>query len=176
MSLPEDVRKEVRERVWRTAGEIRWRDLSKDERSRHYDEWAQDPDIGQVLARYIDPGEVRHYIKDTIIKPYARAELGDLSRPARVLQIPPDTSFAESYIKPHGRRLADGRVFCWGQAKDWKSVLMAAYERAFQARNARPYGVVLLNAAQTLAEPRLREMVEDIAKRLGIERVVWLDS
>jgi hypothetical protein len=176
MTLPEAVRKEVLERVWRTAGELGWRDLSKDERSRYYDEWAQAPDIGQVLARYMDPSEVRHYIKDTIIKPYARAELADLDRPARVLHIQPGTAFAESYIKPHGRRLADGRVFCWGQAKDWKAILMAAYERAFHARNARPYGVVLLNSAHTLAQPRLREMVEDIARRLEIERVVWLDS
>jgi hypothetical protein len=81
----------------------------------------------------------------------------------------------EDYIKPHGRLLFDRRVVCWGLAKDWKAVLLAAYERAY--RNlGKPYAAVLLRGVGKMAQPSERRMVEDLAGRLGIEKVVWLEA
>jgi hypothetical protein len=80
----------------------------------------------------------------------------------------------EDYIKPHGRVLSDRRVVCWGLAKHWKPILLAAYERAYR-HVGRPFAVVLLRGVGRMAQPSERRMVEDLAGRLGIEKVVWLE-
>src|SRR3989442_15416146 len=131
MSIPAKVRLAVRERVWSLAKEVDWPTLPDSARSRKYEEWTRDPEIGGLLGHYVDPKQVRVYIKDTVIKPYVRAGGSDQARPLRVAGVPENARLVESYVKPHGRRLDDGRVVCWGNARDWKGVLLAVYERAY---------------------------------------------
>jgi hypothetical protein len=128
------------------------------------------------LARYIDRGQVRVYLKDTLLKDYGRERLADESRPFRVLDIAATTEVAEAYIKPHGRRLRDGRVISWGRADDWKSVLMAVHERAYAREDSRPFAAVLVQSGGRFHEPHVRAPIEDAASKLGIERLVWLDA
>jgi hypothetical protein len=40
---------------------------------------------------------------------------------------------------------------------------------------ALPYAAVLLRGVGKMAQPSERQMVEDLAGRLSIEKVVWLD-
>jgi hypothetical protein len=176
MSVPDQIREDLRTRLWRTADEIAWMNLSQSEKAKLYEDWTRDPKVGGVLARYIDKGHVRVYLKDTLLKDYAQTRLADTHRPFRVLDIPDTAAVAKSHVKPHGRTLADGRVICWGRAEDWKLVLMAVYERAYLGRKLKPFAAVLLQANGRYQAKDVREMVEAASRKLGIEQIVWLDT
>jgi hypothetical protein len=91
----------------------------------------------------MDSGKVRVYIKDTLLKDYAGHRLADDVAPLRALGFSsPFAEAEETYVKPHGRRLLDGRIVCWGRAEDWKSILMALHERAYVRESARPHAAV----------------------------------
>lgn len=173
MSVPDDVRKQLRTQLSALADELGWMSLSTTEKIKLYEDWTRDPKYGGMLARYIDKGQVRVYLKDTILKDYTRAAGADSTRPFRLLKVSPDTQVAQTYIKPHGRRLADGRVICWGRASDWKLVLMAMHERSSKGKNGVAFAVILANATGKFAEPSVRQMVEDAATKLTIQRLVW---
>jgi hypothetical protein len=79
------------------------------------------------------------------------------------------------YIKPHGQVLKDGRIICWGRAASWKTILMAAYERAHEDRGLKPFGVILTDAVGRYGEIRTRKMVEDAAQSLGVQKVIWVE-
>jgi len=175
VTLPDDVRESLRRVLWAKAEALGWVDLSAADKTRQYEYWTQDPNIGGILARYMDPPRVRVYLKDAIFKPYSRARLADWTRCARALRIEPEV-ISEPFIKPHGRRLSDGRVICWGPASSWKAVLMALHERTFGQDGTRPCAAVLLRAIGRYREDRARRMVEDAAAKLGVEQVVWLDT
>jgi hypothetical protein len=176
MSIPDGVRERIREKVWALADQVGWMALSDSARSKRYEEWTRDPEIGGVLGQYVDPKQVRVYIKDTVIKPYVRAGGSDQARPLRVAGVPENARLVESYVKPHGRRLDDGRVVCWGNARDWKGVLLAVYERAYVVKNATPYSAVLMASSGRYAEDGFRAMVADVAARLGIGNLRWLET
>ncbi|MBI5499766.1 MAG: hypothetical protein HY907_05955 [Deltaproteobacteria bacterium] len=150
--------------------------LTAAEKTVYYQRWTADPAIGGVLNRYMETARVRVYIKDAMLKPYARLRLADWARCSRVLGVSADAEVAESFIKPHGRRLADGRVICWGNAAAWKIVLTAVFERSYGRSGVRAYAAVLLRATGRYRDDGVRAMVADAATRLGVERLVWLDT
>jgi hypothetical protein len=175
VTVPDEVREELRRELWAKAEALGWSELSAADKTRHYEHWTRDPDIGGVLARYMDPPRVRVYLKDAIFKPYSRARLGDWNRCALALRVEPAPT-SESFIKPHGRQLCDGRVVCWGPAASWKMVLMALHERTFNHDLLRPFAAVLVRSVGRYREDSARRMVENAATKLGIERVVWLET
>lgn len=172
MSVPDNTRDQVRERLWRIADEIGWLALGPSDKTQYYDNWTKDPQVGGVLQRYMTVGQLRMYIKDTILKGYPSARRADQAKPFRMLGLPEDTP-ACVFIKPHGRRLPDGRIVCWGRAVDWKSVLMAVYERTYSLSGATPYAAILTECGGKFLEQRVRDLITEAAKRLGIERLVW---
>lgn len=174
MTVPVSVRLPIRERLWAIADDLSWESLPVLSKTTYYEGWARDPDIGGVLERYMDRRRVRIYLKDTIMKTYGQTRLANASRPFRVLDIDSSVCVAEVYEKPHGRRLIDGRVVCWGRADDWKSILMAIHERTF-AISYRPFAVVLMSATGKFHQDSNRAVVEDAANKLGVGRLVWLD-
>lgn len=175
MKMPEDIRDGIRDRIWRTADELGWSFLTDSDRSRYYEQWTRDPAIGGQLAHFMDPRKVRVYIKDSLLKPYERAKLLDNEDEIwRQLDQSRPTEVAESFIKPHGRRLEDGRIVCWGKSRDWKLILMAVFERARSSHGALPFGAVLLETGQT-SEEQKRAIVKDAAARLGVEKLAWID-
>lgn len=176
MSVPDDIREELRKRLWVLADRAGWMNLSSGAKARYYENWTRDASIGGVLSRFVDKGQVRVYLKDTLLKGYSRSKLADECRPLRVLRIPASTETVETYVKPHGRRLKDGRVICWGRAVDWKSVLMALHERAYVNVGSKPFGAVLTYASGRFHEEATRRMVQDAATRLGVEHLIWLDT
>jgi len=150
--------------------------MSAGAKSKQYENWTRDPDIGGLIGRFVDAGKVRVYIKDTLLKDYARVRLADEKRPLRVCGLAESVVIVERYVKPHGVRLDDGRTLCWGRADDWKAILMALYERTFMHMQAGPFAAVLMYADGRFQEMRFREMVEKAAHKLSIEKVVWLNS
>lgn len=175
MMMPEDIRDGLRDKLWNTADDLGWASLNDSERSRHYEKWTRDPTIGGQLAHFMDPRKVRVYIKDSLIKPYERARLL-ASEPEiwRALGMTAPTEAVETFIKPHGCRLEDGRVICWGKSRDWKLVIMAVFERGKSRHEGRPFGAVLLETGKT-PDATTRNLVRDAAARLGVEKLVWLD-
>lgn len=174
MTIPNNIRDVLKTKLWDIADELDWSSLGQGDKARYYEIWTRDPEIGGRLSRYMDGGQVRVYIKDTLLKAYGRVRLADPDRPLRVVGLPGDAKPVEEYIKPHGRRLEDGRVICWGRADDWKAILMAVHERAF-VNKGQPFAVVLMRASGRYHEVHARAVVEDAARRLGIDRVRWLD-
>jgi hypothetical protein len=176
VSVPEETRTRLRSRLWEIADQVGWINLSTTEKSKHYEDWTKSREIGGLLTRFIDGGQVRLYIKDTLLKGYALQRSANASRPLRVCGIESSVETVETYLKPHGRRLADGRIVCWGRADDWKSVLMALHERAFVCKGTRPFAAVLFSADGRFRESDLRSMVKAAADRLAIEKLIWLDT
>jgi hypothetical protein len=174
MKIPEQLFANIRDRLWTQGDQKGWLSLSDTQKSALYEQWIADEEVGGVLSRFLDKANIRVYLKDTVMKPYVRERTKEAKPILRAVGLTGDEVVAEDYIKPHGRLLFDRRVVCWGLAKDWKSVLLAAYERAY--RNlGKPYAAVLLRSVGKMAQPSEQRMVEDLASRLGIEKVVWFD-
>jgi hypothetical protein len=175
MRMPEDIRAQIRDHLWAVADKVGWSELSDAERTRYYEMWTRDSTIGGKLGHFMDPRKVRVYIKDSLLKPYERDRLSDIEQAAmKCSSVSSNEAFAEAYIKPHGRRLADGRVVCWGKSRDWKLILMAVFERAFLAPKGRPYAVVLIETGKT-ADESTKAPIREAARRLGVERVEWIE-
>src|SRR5262245_39228591 len=113
MSLPERIRDEVKELLWHEADRLGWSSLSANDKARYYTIWTEAEKIGGRLAGFMDPRQVRVYIKDTLLKSYTRERLDNEGRVYRILGLPADSPAVASYIKPHGRRLSDGRQIVW---------------------------------------------------------------
>ena len=175
MSIPQGTRKRIREQLWAEADSLGWIQLSGPDKSRQYDDWVVREDIGGALSRHMDARQVRVYLKDSVMKPYAHHHMESPERPFRVLGLDSAIAVAEEYTKPHGRRLADNRVVCWGPASNWKAVIMAAFERSHLA-TANAHAVVLFRAQGRYRSDSLRALIEEASARLGIERVVWLED
>lgn len=174
MRVPADVRNALRSLLWAQADKLGWSKLSWVEKTNWYDIWGRDPEVGGKLSDYLDQREVRVYIKDTLMKAYARSKSSDASVVLRALGLDKETESIRTYERPHGKLFKNGAMIAWGKASDWKSILMAVFERSYVTQNACPHGVVLQSALGRFSEEKVRRMIEDAADRLGIERVVWL--
>lgn len=175
--LPTDVRNRLRQMIWKKADDLQWSSMSDTDRASWYEMWSKDREVGQVLAHYMDPRKVRVYLKDSLLKPYGRARLaGDLKKVMAYLEINESTTtFLREYHKPHGRMLSDGRVICWGNSRDWKSLLISVFERAYLEPGALAYGAVFLEAGRTTSEFS-RQMILTAGVALGLSQVVWVEE
>lgn len=173
MSIPDSVGDQLRERMWRIADEINWLALGPTEKTQHYENWTKDLEVGGVLQRYMAVGQVRVYIKDSLLKDYPRARRADQEKPFRMLGLDGKVGVTRVFIKPHGRLLADGRIVCWGRAADWKTILMAVFERSFTSPIATPYAAIFTESAGKFSDNTVRGVVIEAAKRLGVDRVTW---
>ncbi len=75
MSIPEIVKKNLKVKLFGYADTLGWLHLSTAEKKKHYEAWTRDTTIGGVLGRFVEQGKVRVYIKDTLLKDYARIKL-----------------------------------------------------------------------------------------------------
>ena len=176
MIMPDAIRDDIKDRLWAAADSLRWSTLSDVERAQHYELWTRDPLIGGRLGHFMDPRKVRVYIKDSLVKPYERSRLSLLEGDVwRLLSFPNPGPHAQRYIKPHGRRLQDGKIICWGKSRDWKLILMAVFERSQARPGSEAFGAVLLESGRT-ADEHQRRLIREAASRLGIGKLAWLDQ
>ena len=115
--------------VWAEADRCGWLHLDASEKSRLYTQWTEADAIGGRLGAYMDPRQVRVYLKDTVLKTYSIERMSDPALARRVLKIGDEIAVTETYTKPHGQRLEDGRIIAWSNASDWKLTLLAVFER-----------------------------------------------
>jgi hypothetical protein len=174
MRVPVEVRERMRARLWQLADEVNWILLSDADKGKYYRNWTSDAEIGGILSRYMEVGQVRTYIKDAVLKVYARQRMADARSPLTKLGLSASNKVAQTFIKPHGVKLADGRVICWGRAMTWKAILMALHERSFADQNAYPYGAVLLQSNAGFADGDAQAVVENAATKLGIRKLAWV--
>lgn len=175
MTMPEEIRRQIKHALWKKLDELSWSSMSDNEHSNYYEIWTKAPDIGGKLGHFMDPRAVRVYIKDTLVKDFARERLLlSAENVLKTLKIDPAAEIGRKYIKPHGLLLADGRVVCWGKSRDWKHLLMAAFERQRAANPASSSSVVILESGKTL-DLKMRELVKDASHRLGIATTLWLE-
>jgi hypothetical protein len=173
MSVPDNVREDLRQKLWKEAEQIGWFNLSSTVKSKHYETWTRDPNIGGILSRYIGISDVRVYLKDSLLKDFSQRRFADDTMPYRVLGIPLKTESLKNYVKPHGRRLCDGRIICWGRASAWKALLMTAHERSHREKGSKIFGVILTHATGRYKEPTVRSMIEQAANKIGVEKLIW---
>lgn len=173
-ALPGEVRTKLREQLWAHADSLKWRQLSDAERAKWYQNWTKDPEVGGKLAHFMDPRMVRVYIKDSLLKPYLRSRsLLSLPEVLQLLEIDGTSDRPiKTYTKPEGRLLQSRKVICWGSSREWKLILIAVFERAYCVASALPFAAVLYENGAT-SNPGERELVEAVAQRLGILRVLW---
>ncbi len=175
MRMPSEIFARVKQKLWTLADELGWPTLSDQQKTALYEDWARDDLVGGVLSRYMDPGNVRVYIKDTVMKPYGRDRIKYFEPVQRLLGLS-SSAAVEEYVKPHGRRLRDGKVICWGLARDWKGILFALFERSHLVKAGVPYAAVLMYPNSKFLQPKQRLIVELAARKLEIERLIWYDG
>jgi hypothetical protein len=176
MKVPDPVFDNIKQKLWNVADLKNWPTLSDQQKTALYEDWIRDQEVGGVLSRYIAPPNVRVYIKDTIMKPYGRERIKDFSRILAILGLPTDARVVGTYIKPHGRRLEDGKVICWGLSRDWKAIVFAVFERGYVAKAGDAFAAVILSSAGKCQQPGYRQLVETAALKLGIKHLVWYDA
>jgi hypothetical protein len=173
--IPPSIRDMLKQTLWQQCDDLGWMSLRDAERARYYELWTRDTSIGGQLAHVMDPRKVRVYIKDSLVKPYARSRLSlNEAEVWRLLDLTDTDRSVQTYIKPHGRRLDDGRIVSWGRSRDWKSILMAVFERSRVQTSFSAFGVVLIESGKTEAD-RSRALVKEAAQRLDIPKLAWLD-
>jgi hypothetical protein len=172
--VPDNVRESLRTRLWKEADKLNWLRLSTTEKTKQYEAWVRNAEIGGTLARFINLSDVRVYIKDTLIKDYARDRLSDESLPFRILKVSPE-DVRRSFHSPHGRELKNGQVIVWGRSGDWKSILLSAFERVHGRKDSVIHAVILTNAMGKFKQETMRSMVEAAGNALGVKQIVWLD-
>lgn len=176
MKIPSTVYLGVQNRLWNQADRLGWTTLSDSQKSALYEQWIRDAEVGQVLARYMKPENIRVYIKDTIMKPYGRERIKEAGPILSLLGLPQETTVVMEYVKPHGRMLYDGRVICWGLARNWKAIIFSVFERASRSPSGKAYAAILMYSSGKTKQPGERSLISDAAARLGIERLLWKDD
>jgi hypothetical protein len=140
----------------------------------YYTNWTNDPAIGGVLSRWVGVGGVKSYLKDAVLKVYVRRSRSDHKKPLAKIGLNPSADVIKKFEKPHGVRLTDGKIVCWGRSKQWKIVLMALHERSFADLDSTLYGAVLLDSADGFGDQGARQVVENAATKLGIRKLAWV--
>lgn len=62
----------------------------------------------------------------------------------------------------------------WGNSREWKSILISVFERAYRIEAGIPYAVVLMETGNT-TNAGMREMILDASQRLGVRHLAWID-
>jgi hypothetical protein len=176
VKVPDGVFNKIKEKLWSVADNLNWPTLLDTQKSSFYADWIRDDEVGGILSRYIEPGNIRVYIKDTIMKPYGRERIKDFPPMLKLLGLPQDSRVVKTYIKPHGRRLGDGKVICWGHSRDWKSILFSVFERSYIVPMGVPFAAVIMFPTGKCQQPKYRRMIENAAEKLGIGHLIWCDE
>lgn len=173
--LPKNVRDRMIQHISSAADSLNWSQLSDQQRASWYENWAKDKEIGGVLAHYMDARKVRVYIKDSLLKPYMSQRLE--KRAEHVLDMAGIVFDARikvrSFRKPQGLQLTDGTIICWGNARDWKTIIFAAFERSWGSLLVKKSVVVLLGSS--VVDEVTKRMAEEAATRLKVDKPIWSD-
>lgn len=185
MALPEDVAAKVLRRVFTDMESLGWDGLPDDEKTKQYNLWVDDREVGGVLDQFND--DPRHWIKDGPVKEWPRARIGVGSYakylPVKGGQIEQVVHLAlgdewaadldSIAVKPlrvtaHLRfDERDPIVVTWAPAKDFKHLLWAAVNEEAKG-DAREWLLVVRATFEKPTPADVRSHHEHIAKRCGL--------
>ena len=92
ISLPENVREQIRERVYEKADEANYLAQSRADNGSFMNALVRNPEIGGVLRDYMPEGRIKTYIKDAVLNRYAKDK-----RAEALENYSPDILIAESF-------------------------------------------------------------------------------
>jgi hypothetical protein len=174
MSVPDDVRAALQQRLWKEADALDWSNLTASRKSSQYESWTVSPSVGGILQQYMDRGQIRVYIKDTLLKKYTQHKIADPAVVLRILKLS-EADIVKKYEKPHGFMTLDKQLVAWGDSSDWKLILMGIFERSHRSFGSRMRAVLLKRAHAHFHDDESTGMVKDACQKLGIEEVYFLD-
>ncbi|CAM5578704.1 hypothetical protein [Streptomyces canus] len=166
--IDEEIRGEVLSEVYRQIEELDWDGLSSRERSRCYEQWVNDPLIGDKLARFIPREKVRVWIKDGPVKelPRVRNGIGPNAKYA-FRRYPTANQIAQQVLGPEWRADLDTldikptqcvvkgpgskRLMMWAPAQNLQDLVWAGINAKVDAR-PEPLLVIGLTQGQRLGE------------------------
>lgn len=73
VSLPAAVVNQLVTKMYRQADEAGWDSMVDSDKSRQYDRWLRDPEIGGVLAKFKPADAARAWLKDVAMRQYSRS-------------------------------------------------------------------------------------------------------
>ncbi len=189
--IPPPTRNEVASKIITRAIDAGWEDLTLAERSRMYEKWVEDPDIGGLLTNYIPKARVRVWIKDGPMKEFARARRG---LGPYAVHIPEGATRYEEQVlrkalghewgiventidvKPASFRATcetDSAMVFWGTAAEAKHLYWAALNTPLTDN---PIVVVTATRRHPVAEP-VRQHLGRLSARTGIDtKIITLTS
>jgi hypothetical protein len=180
--LPKNVREAISRRILERASSEDWPDLTNNEKSRLYEEWVQDPNIGGRLSEYIARSRVRVWIKDGPMKEYSRAARG-LGPYAHLMPDQPSYEFdiargvlGEGWTPIDGTitwkpnqfqaRSGDRRIHIyWGTERDLKHLVWAYVTHT---NDADPRIVVAVTQQHPVGDQKLA-LHKSIGEKIGTE-------
>jgi len=165
--------KDVADRIFSIADQIDWTHLSITDRSKYYEAWAEDPEIGGRLSQIMDSSRIRVYLKDSIIGSYAKSKRTSLKPLLQNMNVTLGSNPIK-YIKPQALLCEGVRLYTLTEAKHWRVAITSAYERATDHPLLEKNLVIFTEHINGRFGPgKFRDMVEDIAGRLDVE-LWWL--
>jgi len=168
-----EVKREVERHVHQVADELDWPHLNIEQKKIHYEAWTNDEDIGGRLRQVIDPGKVRVYLKDTIMKRYFRNQRPCLPDFLRSLSVAYG-SITQTFIKPEALLSSSHDLFTLTVAKEWKVAVMSAYERGFEVKHLRRNVVfVLEHTSGRFVDQSYKDLINTAGAKLGVE-IRWV--
>ncbi|MGH2716608.1 MAG: hypothetical protein ACRDM7_22525 [Thermoleophilaceae bacterium] len=182
--LPAELRDAVWRHLYEHADRIDWENLSAQDKSQQYDRWLDDPEIGGVLARFMNRDRSRVYIKDSPMKEYARALAGEgpgakfttnrQASPEAIVRAALGGDWAVARgsvgIKPMhcwARNGDQGRYVCWAKNDGLGDLIWAALNVIADNENADPLLVIRESAANP-TPAAVRDRQRRIAERCDL--------
>jgi isocitrate dehydrogenase len=182
--IPADVREAAIKRLYADAERIDWENLSGAEKTKQYENWLEDEEVGGELLRFkASEAGVRVWMKDGPMKEYSRAVLG-VGPNARYVDHPRCTpesvvraalgkewSVVPGSIEVKPARCRAGgpegeKIVIWGKNEDFKYLVFAALELLVSGAEAA--SIAVLEVAANPTGKAERERMNQIAERCGI--------
>lgn len=171
--MVKDAKQQIIDRIFAIADQVDWMYLPQPAKRLYYEEWTSDPQIGGVLAEIVGQENVRVHLKDTIMKLYARSRQPELPALLEAMSVHYD-EITRKYEKPDAI-LCDGiALYTIAPAKQWKTSLMSAYERAYDARGLTKNLLFFTeHVTGRFVDRSYQEMIEAAGLKLGVQ-VQWV--
>lgn len=177
-------RDDVIRRIYKDAKQLDWLYVSNHEKTVQYRRWLEDPEVGGVLEQWMALDEARVWIKDGVMKEFARALAGEGSfahllddhphAPDRVIGQALGSGWeinGEIKTKPMNTVVRNGdavKTVYWGAPKDVKHLVWAALEQSYRQKD-RALTVVVLDALARPVSAAEKALHAHIAARTGVE-------
>lgn len=187
-AIPSDLEEEVVRLLYKRAADVNWTYLTDAERTRLYQEWTSDLEVGGRLLPFIGKTEnIRPWLKDRPMKEYTRATYGVGKWASYVVtpSTPADTLVARALgpgwvvdletldIKPlrvtirHVDDEEREQRFAWAPVRDFKHLAWAAITAQANG-DSLPWVICTVDSFVRRISPEQKATNERITKRLGL--------